>query len=68
MSCLKTHVTLCYPCLKLRFVKLVNYDAFYAYCMYGISLVLFDLMKLSSCFCFLCSKKVKKNIPYADKT
>lgn len=64
MSCLKIHVMLCYSCLKLQFVKLVNYDAFYAYCMYGISLVLFDLMKLNTHFCFLCSKKVKKTLSH----
>ena len=57
------YVMLCYPCLKLWFVKLVNYDVFYAYRIYGISLVLFDLMKLNSHFCFLCSKKVQKPCP-----
>ena len=33
MSCLKTLVMLCSPCLKL-----MNPYAFYTYCMYGISL------------------------------
>lgn len=59
---------ICYPCWKLRFVKLVNCDAFCSYCMYGNLLVLYDLMKLKSHFCFLYSKKVKNLVPYADKT